>query len=797
MATDKEHPDTNNQTEEILESDDLFDLDLPLDTPATSLEDDLSSSLLDTTLLDELEELEASEELDNNPDDITTDIADNLLPSDDPDSFLSGISQIQDTGTQLPSPDASQNDTASHSTTESIAATEASETTNIDALAEEIAAAERIAKEAAERAASAAAAVAAAQAAEEKAEIEAKVAAEALAAAEIKITEAKAAEEARITAEAKAAEEARIAAEAKAAEEARIAAEAKAAEEARIAAEAKAAEEARIAAEAKAAEEACIAAEAKAAEEARIAAEAKAAEKARIAAEAKAAEEARIAAEEKTAAEVREAAGLTGSMGLSLDDLESEGLDDMAGNALDEFDLMDLDSEPRLTPPADEAETLASLEQDLEDMTKWAEPDSPKKTDPSPEPVQTANPATTDQHEEATMAAQTTSKKQSTGNILIFSLVFIAMAIAALAVWIGLDASQQATKLASETTKTHQQISLLEQQQKKQNTLLLQQVGNLQQQLNVLTKVISHKTTEQWRTSVEDKPVTPSASKTNKQTPAPAPKASITPATRIKKAPATSKTATPSPAKAKADVPAPARLKIPAKAAAAKPSPKSLDKPAATIKHKDWIVVIESVYSEKRAVALVHRLAAKDIQAEYVQVPVKGKIWYRIQVPGFKTARSAIAFKKFLKEFHNISSWHYRSDPSKPVAVAKKAPQKTAPTTIATATTKPARATSPAKPTIQLSNVEHRYRFEAEDAPVWLQIFLPNSTGTGKGERLKEVLLQPKHHLSIKNKATALWLTTGNAPALRIKVDGNIVAEKGSLGAGKKVMRNYKFSIPK
>ncbi|OYD23625.1 signal recognition particle-docking protein FtsY [Oceanimonas baumannii] len=142
-----------------------------------------------------------------------------------------------------------------------------------------------------------------------KAEEEARLTAEAQAAEEARLAaEAKAAEEARLAAEAKAAEEARLAAEAKAAEEARLAAEAKAAEEARLAAEAKAAEEARLAAEAKAAEEARLAAEAKAAEEARLAAEAKAAEEARLAAEAKAAEEARLAAEAKAAEEARLAA---------------------------------------------------------------------------------------------------------------------------------------------------------------------------------------------------------------------------------------------------------------------------------------------------------------------------------------------------------------------------------------------------------------------------------------------------------------------------------------------------------
>jgi len=89
----------------------------------------------------------------------------------------------------------------------------------------------------------------------------------------------------------------------------------------------------------------------------------------------------------------------------------------------------------------------------------------------------------------------------------------------------------------------------------------------------------------------------------------------------------------------------------------------------------------------------------------------------------------------------------------------------------------------------------HRFRFDAVGSPVWLQISLPAHRGTGKGRLLKEVLLQPNQHISIKARATALWITCGNAPALRIHVDGEVFAAPGSLGAGKKVLRNYRFSI--
>ncbi len=89
----------------------------------------------------------------------------------------------------------------------------------------------------------------------------------------------------------------------------------------------------------------------------------------------------------------------------------------------------------------------------------------------------------------------------------------------------------------------------------------------------------------------------------------------------------------------------------------------------------------------------------------------------------------------------------------------------------------------------------HQFRFEAVDSPVWLQVFKPNSAGTGKGALLREVLLKPGFHASIREQTESLWITCGNAPALRIIVDGSLHVAKGRLGGGKKVLRDYRFSI--
>jgi hypothetical protein len=85
--------------------------------------------------------------------------------------------------------------------------------------------------------------------------------------------------------------------------------------------------------------------------------------------------------------------------------------------------------------------------------------------------------------------------------------------------------------------------------------------------------------------------------------------------------------------------------------------------------------------------------------------------------------------------------------------------------------------------------------FRSTGKDVWFQVFAPNADGTGKGKLLKEVLLKSNHHSTIQSASKTLWITTGNAPALSISVDGNVIAKAGSLGAGKAVLRNYPFKI--
>ncbi|MDQ6969848.1 MAG: helix-turn-helix domain-containing protein [Mariprofundus sp.] len=89
----------------------------------------------------------------------------------------------------------------------------------------------------------------------------------------------------------------------------------------------------------------------------------------------------------------------------------------------------------------------------------------------------------------------------------------------------------------------------------------------------------------------------------------------------------------------------------------------------------------------------------------------------------------------------------------------------------------------------------HSFRFEAVTAPVWLQLFAPNKAGNGKGRLLKEILLKQAQHATIRQRTESLWITCGNALALRIRVDQKILVKTGKLGNGKKVLRDFHFNL--
>ncbi len=109
--------------------------------------------------------------------------------------------------------------------------------------------------------------------------------------------------------------------------------------------------------------------------------------------------------------------------------------------------------------------------------------------------------------------------------------------------------------------------------------------------------------------------------------------------------------------------------------------------------------------------------------------------------------------------------------------------------------TAPASTTAtPAQPQPSKAHM-HSFRFEAVTSPVWLQLFAPNKSGNGKGRLIKELLLKQGQFATVRRATESLWITCGNALALRIRVDKKVVIATGKLGSGKKVLRDYRFNI--
>lgn len=133
-----------------------------------------------------------------------------------------------------------------------------------------------------------------------------------------------------------------------------------------------------------------------------------------------------------------------------------------------------------------------------------------------------------------------------------------------------------------------------------------------------------------------------------------------------------------------------------------------------------------------------------------------------------------------------------KSNPVTPVKMTSVTPVRKPTTITPKKAEKPAQSNRPK----QLSNGPiHTFRFEAVTAPVWMQVFLPNKAGDGKGRLLKEMLLKKGHSSNIRYATETLWITCGNALALRIKVDRKTVVKTGQLGSGKKVLRDHRFDI--
>jgi len=257
-----------------------------------------------------------------------------------------------------------------------------------------------------------------------------------------------------------------------------------------------------------------------------------------------------------------------------------------------------------------------------------------------------------------------TAEKPKAGmaNSIMLTLGLIAILVASLAAWLGLDALQKASNLAAVSPKLESQIKALEKQQQQHNMALSQQLETMENRINVLTQVIASRKAEQWRTFAGKKPIIhagkPAMADTSK-TVAPQSKQTVD-QQGIKKEAKVIKERIVQPA----PVTAPAVPTV-----VAKPVTKPVIKPSASPDQlsmyevrqgsvKGWVVNIFSVESKSTAERKIRQLKSNDINAKYVRVKVKGKTWYRIRTSGYKNERAAVAFKKFLKEYHGINAWH-------------------------------------------------------------------------------------------------------------------------------------------
>jgi len=351
----------------------------------------------------------------------------------------------------------------------------------------------------------------------------------------------------------------------------------------------------------------------------------------------------------------------------------SEPLQDL----MDEFSDHDLQDSETGSRPDEEQETLLTVEQDLEHLLDRSDSHGEDEFEPASQPI---NADITDvEKNAANITASTlaepvaempvpekTNAKPRFGmaSSFIITLGLIAILIASLAGWLGLDASQQKSNLASVSSNLQQQINLLEQQQEQQNSLLTQHIETLEKRLNTLTQVIANKTAEQWRASVQQAPAIhaekpapayiQTASQKPTRKPAPKPKQPVTQASANKKKnnntakqAITPSTVTETPT---------AAVKYVAKPAATSPQLSMYEVAPGTV--KGWVVNIYSAGSKSTAERRIRQLKVKKIDAKFVRVQVKGKTWYRVRASGFKDERSAITFKKFLKEYHGIEAWH-------------------------------------------------------------------------------------------------------------------------------------------
>jgi len=360
------------------------------------------------------------------------------------------------------------------------------------------------------------------------------------------------------------------------------------------------------------------------------------------------------------------------SPGIS-DSFQDDSFQDLIGDLPEHHQQNDETNDPET-----EHETLQSVEQDIEELLDRSGPNDEEAlekfplphTETSMEDMDPPMPAVTEPAADTpVLESEKATPRARIASSVILTLGLIAILIITLAGWLGLDASQQKAQLASVSSNLQQQIQLLEQQQKQQKILLTKHIEALEKRVNTLTQVIANKTAEQWRTAqqhtaadLKKTAATETAGLQSKQTIATAtPKPAIKPVRHAAINPATT-TQTAAKAKQQGITPASKKIKTiaeikPVTHAVTTTTPLSMYEVApGTV--KGWVVNIYSVTSRSTAEKRIRQLKAKDIDAKYVRVQIKGKTWYRVRASGFKDKQAAATFKQFLKDYHGIDAWY-------------------------------------------------------------------------------------------------------------------------------------------
>ncbi len=305
---------------------------------------------------------------------------------------------------------------------------------------------------------------------------------------------------------------------------------------------------------------------------------------------------------------------------------------------LTDLPLHEIDVNPDNTMESD----TVTLEKDIENLLESNPKPSEEISAPSKDPAEkeTNMPNKTQPSETAGSAASKLGINLNMANSITMSLGLIAVLIAALASWFALDASQQIDSLKAEPPKMQQKIDQVQ-----------EQLELMQQQVNGLTAVVANKSTENWQKSDTDS--SPSA---DGDTPP-----ALTTPVKAEQQDSPAKDATVTAIKEPLNATKQKSVQV-KKSLAAKTTPQQFSSPfeVAVGSVKGWAVNMMSYETAGAAEQEVRRLRAKDVKAEFVQVPLKGKIWFRVRVSGFHTEREAVAYEKYMTEFQAIDVWHHK-----------------------------------------------------------------------------------------------------------------------------------------